>query len=187
MTTFDGKEYQARFDALAASGRDLHGEATLVRSFEPRTVLDAGCGTGRVAIELARHGIEVIGVDVSASMIAEAQRLAPSLSFLVADLATLELDRTFDVVVLAGNVPLFCPEEHRSELVRRCAAHVAIGGVLVSGFQLDQGYGTEHFDRAAFEGGLELAERFSTWDREPLEPSATYAVSVHRRLRSAER
>ncbi len=183
MTTFDGRDYQARFDALAASGRDLHGEATFVRSFEPGTVLDAGCGTGRVAIELARHGIEVVGVDVSASMIAEAQRLAPSLTFQVADLAALELDQTFDVVVLAGNVPLFCPEDDRAELVRRCATHVAIGGVLVAGFQLDQGYGTQDFDRAALEGGVVLAQRFGTWDREPLEPSATYAVSVHRRLR----
>jgi len=183
VTTFDGREYQARFDALTAKGIDLHGEASLVRSFEPRTVLDAGCGTGRVAIELDRHGIEVLGVDVSASMIAEAQRLAPSLTFLVADLAELDLGRTFDVVVLAGNVPLFCPPEARDALVRHCAAHVGSAGVLVSGFQLDQGYGTDDFDRAAREGGLEMAERFSTWDAKPFEPSDTYAVSVHRWLR----
>jgi len=56
---FDGKAYQARFDALAERGVDIHGEARFVMSFEPSSVLDAGCGTGRVAIELARQGAEV--------------------------------------------------------------------------------------------------------------------------------
>ncbi|MEQ1788221.1 MAG: SAM-dependent methyltransferase, partial [Acidimicrobiales bacterium] len=53
---WDGDDYQARFDRLAAAGDDVHGEATFVRAYAPRSVLDAGCGTGRVAIELARGG-----------------------------------------------------------------------------------------------------------------------------------
>ena len=40
--------------------------------FEPTTVLDAWCGTGRVAVELARRGVRVVGVDVDASMLATA-------------------------------------------------------------------------------------------------------------------
>ena len=73
--TWDGDEYQARFDALAASGVDVHGEVAFVpRSIpSPASVLDAGCGTGRVAIELARRGIAVVGVDVDASMLATAR------------------------------------------------------------------------------------------------------------------
>ena len=51
------------------------------------SVLDAGCGTGRVAIELARHGVDVVGVDVDASMIGEARRRAPELEWVEADLA----------------------------------------------------------------------------------------------------
>ncbi|GHJ18432.1 class I SAM-dependent methyltransferase [Streptomyces albus] len=75
---WDGEEYQARFDGIAARGGDVHGEATLVRALGPSSVLDAGCGTGRVAIELARHGIDVVGVDVDASMLATARRLGPT-------------------------------------------------------------------------------------------------------------
>ena len=55
---FQGDDYQARFDLLAASGQDVHGEATFVRAYSPASVLDAGCGTGRVAIELARGGLD---------------------------------------------------------------------------------------------------------------------------------
>lgn len=178
---FDGGAYQARFDALAASGMSMHGEADFVMAFRPASVLDAGCGTGRVAIELHRRGVEVVGVDVSASMIAEARRCAGDLSWVEADLAQLQLDRQFDVVVLAGNVPLFCPPEHRAALVRSCAAHVGAGGRIVAGFQLDGTYRLGEWDAGCAAAGLEPAERWSTWDREPYAEGATYAVSVHSR------
>jgi len=178
---FDGVSYQARFDALAASGMDVHGEAEFVLSFGPATVLDAGCGTGRVAIELARRGVDVLGVDVNASMIEEATRRAPALNWIRSDLAELDLGRRFDVVVLAGNVPLFCPPGDRPGLVRACAAHVGPGGRLVAGFQLDGSYGLEEWDAGCASAGLELVERWSTWGRERYVPTAGYAVSVHAR------
>jgi SAM-dependent methyltransferase len=182
VTSFDGRAYQARFDALAAEGIDVHGEAELVRAFDPSSVLDAGCGTGRVAIELARHGIDVVGVDVDPSMIAEARRRAPELEWVRADLSTLSLGRRFDVVVLAGNVPLFCPEPSRPDLVAACAAHVGGGGVLVAGFGLDRGYGLDAWDRSCEAAGLFLADRWATWDRRPFHHAGHYAVSVHRRV-----
>jgi SAM-dependent methyltransferase len=177
----EGRSYQARFDALASKGMDVHGEAALVRSLHPATVLDAGCGTGRVAIELARHDVEVLGVDVDASMLAEARRRAPTLHWLHADLATLALDRTFDVVVMAGNVPLFCPEEHRADLVVACAGHTGPSGLLVCGFELGRGYGLDEYDAACDAAGLQVAHRWSTWDREPFGIASGYVVSVHAR------
>src|SRR4051794_1621438 len=117
---FDGGDYQARFDALAARGVDVHGEATFVRSFHPATVLDAGCGTGRVAIELALHDIDVVGVAVAPSMLAEARRRAPGIDWREADLTELALDRRFDVVLLAGNVVLFTPPSTEAALVAAC-------------------------------------------------------------------
>ncbi len=178
-TTWDGEAYQARVDALGASGTYLHGEADLVCSFAPADVLDAGCGTGRVAAELAARGIEVVGVDRDPSMVATARRLAPGVDLVVADLATLDLGRTFAVVLLAGNVPLFTPAGTQAALVARCAAHVAPGGRLVAGFQTDQGYGLDEWDAACAAAGLRLESRWSTWDRAPATPAAAYAVSVH--------
>src|SRR5262245_37948055 len=72
-------EYDARWERLAAAGGAVHGEADLIASLRPDAVLDAGCGTGRVAIELARRGIEVVGVDLDADMIEAARRKAPGL------------------------------------------------------------------------------------------------------------
>src|SRR6185436_15922498 len=140
-------DYQRRFDVLANRGEDVHGEARFVMKFAPRSVLDAGCGTGRVAIELARCGVEVVGVDRDSSMIATARRLAPDLHWLQSDVTTLDLERTFDVVVMAGNVLLFTAPGTEAALVEGCARHVAFGGTLIAGFQLDASVTLPDYDR----------------------------------------
>jgi 2-polyprenyl-3-methyl-5-hydroxy-6-metoxy-1,4-benzoquinol methylase len=181
MAAWDGDDYQQRFDALAERGVDVHGEASFVASMTPASVLDAGCGSGRVAIELARRGVEVVGVDADASMIATARARAPEITWVHEDLTAVDLDRRFDVVVMAGNVPLFTPPGTERALVTGCARHVAPGGALVAGFQLDRTYDLERYDADTAAAGLELAERFATWDRDPFVAGGDYAVSVHRR------
>jgi SAM-dependent methyltransferase len=176
---WSGDRYQERFDRLAASGVDVHGEADFVAALAPASVLDAGCGTGRVARELARRGIHVTGIDVDASMIATARELGPELDWHLGDVAVLDLGRTFDVVVMAGNVPLFTPAANREPLVAGCARHLAEGGALVSGFQLDQGYRLEEYDEQCHRAGLVCVERWATWSRDPFHADG-YAVSVHR-------
>src|SRR2546421_3509407 len=69
--------------------RQPHGEADLVFSYGPRCVLDGGCGTGRVAIELSRRGVEVVGVDLDRDMIELARAKAPDLTWINADLGEL--------------------------------------------------------------------------------------------------
>jgi SAM-dependent methyltransferase len=179
--TWDGNEYQARFDSLAARGVDVHGEVAFVLGLDPApsSVLDAGCGTGRVAIELARRGVAVVGVDVDPSMLATARRNAPRLDWREHDLATLDLGRTFDAAVMAGNVLLFTPAGTQAAVVAGCARHVGPGGVLVAGFQLDRGYSLDEYDEHCAAAGLTLAERFATWDREPF-AGGDYALSLHR-------
>ncbi len=137
--TFDGEAYQRRFDQLSASGADVHGEADFVRAMAPSSVLDAGCGTGRVAIELARSGIDVVGVDADASMLATARSRATTVTWVLSDVADLDLGRGFDVVVMAGNVPLFTPPGTQAALVAGCARHLGTGGRLVSGFPAQPG------------------------------------------------
>ena len=181
MTAWDGEDYQQRFDALAERGVDIHGEATFVAAMAPTSVLDAGCGTGRVAIELARRGVDVVGVDADPSMIETATRRAPDSTWVRADMAAVDLRREFDVVVMAGNVPLFTLPGTERALVAGCARHLGPGGALVAGFQLDRSYGIEEYDADAAAAGLVLAERFATWDRDPFVPGGDYAVSVHRR------
>lgn len=187
---FDGERYQERFDALAEAGANVHGEADFVSAFVPESVLDAGCGTGRVAIELARRGHYVVGADRDASMLAVARRRAEEaaeasvplqVSFVEADLVGLDLGIDFDVVLMAGNVPHFAEPGTEPELVAGVARHVRPGGLLVSGFQLDRKYKLSDYDAQCGRAGLVLEERYSTWEREPFLEGGDYAVSVHRR------
>ena len=179
-----GADYDRRFETLAAAGMDMHGEAALVASYRPATVLDAGCGTGRVAIELARRGHDVVGVDVDPSMLEAARDKAPDLTWETADLTdpALDLGRTFDVVVMAGNVLIFVPSGSEGQVIANMARHVSPGGRLVAGYSLRPGglqpSGHDAYARAA---GLELEDRWSTWDRRPYRPGDPYAVSVHLR------
>jgi len=174
--------YEERFARTVASGANAHGEADFITDLRPRSVLDAGCGTGRVAIELSRRGMDVIGVDLDADMIEAARRKAPQLTWIVDDLARMELDRRFDVVAMPGNVMIFCRPDDRQAIVRNLAQHLLPRGVLVAGFQLEpDGYSLAEWDIDCRAGGLELIDRFGTWERAPFVEGADYHVSVHRR------
>jgi SAM-dependent methyltransferase len=153
-----------------------------------RSVLDAGCGTGRVAIELARRGLEVVGVDADPGMLSAARAKAPELEWIAADLSDFELPhpdgpgpRQFDAAVMAGNVMIFVVPGTEGAVLERLAAHLRPGGLVVAGFQIVPDRPTvEHYDELAAAAGLTLADRFATWDRAPWAPGGDYAVSVHR-------
>jgi SAM-dependent methyltransferase len=160
------------------SGSD---EADFLEGLGVRSVLDAGCGTGRVAVELARRGVDVVGVDVDPGMIAPAREAAPDLPWVLEDIATVDLGRQFEAVLLAGNVMIFLERGTEGAVLRNMARHLAPGGHLVTGFYLSMGYlDLEEYDRLAFGAGLPLTERYSGWRREPWQRDSKYAVSVHR-------
>ncbi|MEJ7832040.1 MAG: class I SAM-dependent methyltransferase [Nocardioides sp.] len=183
--------YADRFRALAADGQDTHGEAALVTELAapPARVLDAGCGTGRIAVRLHELGHVVVGTDVDESMLALARQDAPDLDWRHADLADLDLGERFDVVLIAGNVvPLLEPGTLLAVAVR-VAEHLAPGGLVVAGFGLDAQHlppgcpvtSLDDYERAMAAAGLVDVDRWSTWDRQSW--TGGYAVSVHARGR----
>jgi SAM-dependent methyltransferase len=184
--------YQRHFDEMARKGLDVHGEAALVESLvpPPARILDAGCGTGRVATQLTSLGYHCVGVDADAAMIAVARERDPATVWVQQDVSRLQLrTQAFDLAVLAGNViPLLAPGTLLSA-IERIAAHVQPGGLVVAGFGLDTAHlppGTPvtplaDYDRACTVAGLSFLRRHSTWDRQPWRPDSTYVVSIHRR------
>ena len=177
----EGDAYDLPYAEREKAGENVHGEADFVEAFRPTSVLDAGCGTGRVAIELARRGIVAVGVDLDPRMLETARRKAPHLEWHQGDLATIDLGRKFDAIVMAGNVMIFVTRGTEGAVLKNMAGHLAPGGVLISGFQLGAGYlSIAEYDRLAEAAGLEPLERWSTWQRGPWDARGTYALNVHR-------
>jgi SAM-dependent methyltransferase len=97
-------------------------------------MLDAGCGSGENALEIAARGVEVVGVDVAPTAIRRAQDKAASrgiaASFLVADALRLDrLGRTFQSVLDCGLFHTFDDDE-RAAYVDSLAAVARPGAVL---------------------------------------------------------
>src|SRR3712207_6167417 len=176
--------YAARFDQLAAAGEDVHGEAAFVRALVApgRRVLDAGCGTGRVAERLADLGYDVTGVDVDEAMLRVARSRRADVVWHRADLATLDLGSVFDLVVMAGNVVPFVDD--LPEAIRRLRGHLAPEGRLVSGYGLERSdlppgvplVPLRIYDAACQGAGLVLEDRFAGWEGSPYQGGG-YAVS----------
>jgi len=170
--------YDAKWKRMAAAGQNPHGEADFVQRYHPQSVLDAGCGTGRVAIELAARGLDVAGSDINADMLAQARANAPEISWTESDLAELQLGRVFDVVVMAGNIILFVNPGTEAACVAGAARHVGAGGKLIAGFSLGRGVSADDWDAWLVEGGLSKAQRFSSWDGDDFAPDGNYLVAV---------
>lgn len=174
-------DYDERWRRMAEAGRSVHGEADFIGRFEPETVLDAGCGTGRVAIELAARGVDTVGVDLDEAMLEQARTKAPEITWVRGSVDTVDVEREFDAVVTAGNVMIFVSPGTERAVVANLARHLSPEGVLIAGFQLDRAYGVDAYDADCAAAGLSFVERFATWDGGPWLPTADYAVSVHRR------
>jgi trans-aconitate methyltransferase len=75
--------------------------ADLLELLAPRAgerVLDLGCGTGDLTVQLAQRGAHVVGLDASSEMVSEARRKHPTLELVVGDGQALSYEAEFDAV-----------------------------------------------------------------------------------------
>lgn len=182
--------YADRFRQMETAGDDLAGEARFVDAMAPRhaRILDAGCGPGRLCPPLVAAGHQVVGVDVDPYLIEVARTERPGATYLVADLAELDLPSTgitegFDVIVSAGNVMGFLAPSTRVETLRRLGAHLRDGGRIAIGFGAGRGYGFDEFFADVAQVGLDVEVNLSAWDIRPFTAGSSFLVSVLRSRR----
>ena len=130
------------FDPITERQGLAHDVAFFVRRAHEAggPVLELCSGTGRVAIPLARAGFEVAAVDLSQAMLdrhrakldAEPAEVASRVTLHRQDVARLELDRTFPLIVAPFNSLMCIPDARlQVEVLTRAAAHLAPGGSVV--------------------------------------------------------
>ena len=177
--------YIERFRTMAANGDDLDGEARFIDAMVPRgaRILDAGCGPGRVGGYLETLGHDVVGVDIDPILIAAAESEHPGPTWLVADLAELNLPAAgiaepFNVIVCAGNVLTFLDPDTRRPVLERLAAHLHPNGRLVTGFGSGRDYPFEEFLSDVERVGLSAELMLASWDLRPFSNDADFLVAV---------
>jgi len=184
------ERYAQRWERLEAAGEDIDGEARAIDAIADResTILDAGAGNGRVAGYLAAAGHHVTGIDLDPHLVQVANTKYPHAHFEVADLADFALRddngqlKTFDIIVSAGNVQAFLADWERVPALVNVAQHMHEGSRFVTGFQLTRGYSNAQFTEDARAAGLEVYQRFGTWQFEPFAEDGEFLLAVARRL-----
>jgi SAM-dependent methyltransferase len=100
---------------------------------EGSPILDVGAGTGRVALDLARRGHEVVALDRSAALLDALRDRAAGLAIatLVADARDFAIDRRFPLVVVPmQTLQLLGGADGRARFLARAREHLAPGGLL---------------------------------------------------------
>ncbi len=146
----------ARYYNLLYQDKDYPGEAAFIAGIlreagsAPKTLLDLGCGTGRHALEMARSGVHVTGVDMSETMLHMGRELfssldatdfaAPLPELHQGDARTFRVARQFDAATSLFHVMSYQnSEEDALALLATAHAHLASGGLFFFDFWFGQG------------------------------------------------
>lgn len=184
--------YVQRWRNLAAQGADIYGEARFASALAApgAAILDAGCGTGRVAGFLQQQGYKAVGVDLDEVLVAEARSVYPQGEWAVGDLATFDYasfesvhvdpdgSSGFDVIISAGNVMAFLDPASRVPTLENMRSALGPGGRVVAGFGAGRGYAFSQYEDDLITAGLEVQATFSTWDMRPFDARSDFLVCV---------
>jgi len=166
------------------------------------SILDMGCGTGRHAIELAKRGFSVTGVDISEGMLTEARRKAEetgvSVRFLQADATTmrstessepvLDSSEQFDAAIslCEGGFGLIGhgedPIAHDQSILKSIAKHLKPNApfllTALNGYQVIRQMKDEHVVAGRFDPATMVSNYEDQWDL----PEGPQVVQIHERL-----
>jgi ubiquinone/menaquinone biosynthesis C-methylase UbiE len=98
------------------------------------SVLDLGCGTGRLTTALLSESRMVVGVDPAKAMldIARAKTFGTNIEWVEGDARELRLDRQFDLVLLTGHAfQVFLSEADQRAVLKTIANHLAPNGRFI--------------------------------------------------------
>lgn len=160
--------------------------------FPATTLLDIGCGGGKNVLNLKRQ-FDVTGIDLSAAMLAQAQELNPECTFVLGDMRTFRLERTFDAVLMDDAISYMSCLADFAAAFRTASAHLKTGGVLVATpdvtvetFQQNRTIATPA-SRTGPGDGLDVVFIENVYDPDPAdeqyEATVLYLIRDHGRLR----
>lgn len=122
----------ALYDIENTRGADTDFYVRLAADLDARTIIELGCGTGRLTLDLVGDGRQVIGVDPAPAMLAYARRKpgAEQVQWVEGDSSALGMPAA-DLVIMTGNVAqVFLDDAEWSATLRDIHAALRPGGHL---------------------------------------------------------
>jgi SAM-dependent methyltransferase len=96
-------------------------------------VLDLGAGTGRVSVDLAAHGHDVVALDSDPELLGELSKREPSVSTVHADVREFSIDAQFPLVIAPMSlVQILGGHGGRVAMLRSVHAHLSPGGLFAA-------------------------------------------------------
>ncbi len=134
------KTYYAAVDVEDRLSHEIPDLLKVFTQHKVKTILDIGCGTGDHAIDLARRGFNVVGIDRSHGMIAESNKrkqvlgreALERLKFYRGSFDDLESKFTqpFDAILILGNTLSHNPHTCQ-DLIKQTTRHLSKDGILI--------------------------------------------------------
>ena len=141
MREYDsGADYDAQYSALYEP--EIRYLSTLALE-QGGAVLDLCCGTGIVTVPLADTGLEVVGVDISPAMLAQAKTKVrgQELTFHLQDALEFETKQRFGLALMTGNAfQCFLTNDDLRALFAKVYTLLNPGGVFILDTRLPEGY-----------------------------------------------
>ena len=157
MSEWNAALYDNKHDFVAEYGKGL---LEFVSENNNQSILDLGCGTGILTVQLKKLAEVVIGVDSSESMIKRAQQQYPDIKFMECDALALPFKEQFDVVF--SNAVFHWITDHNA-LLNNIHKVLKPGGLLVCEFGANGNIATieNAFMRVSRNLGYEYRPKFN--------------------------
>jgi SAM-dependent methyltransferase len=99
-------------------------------------ILELGCGTGRVLLELAKSGFEIEGIDCDPAMLEIARsKLIPGfqdqIKLHIEDVRNFSISESFALIIIPCNTFAYFNQEESEQILKRSSSHLNPGGQLV--------------------------------------------------------
>lgn len=122
-------DFVEHFKGIGPRNKDVDLVFNLLGNPKEASVLEIGCGDGRDAKEIVKHGGSYLGVDISKNLIDIARRTAPAGRFEVADVTRYEFPQNLDAVFAFASL-LHLSKEENATLFQRVHSALKPGGIF---------------------------------------------------------
>lgn len=111
---------------------DFNLYKSIVETLKPQSVLELGCGSGRLFQLFINKIPEIYGIDISVEMLKKGSENYPNVNFINADIVNFQLNKKFDLIIISnGLLKHFENPQARFETLQNAVNHLSDTGILL--------------------------------------------------------